>query len=120
MATLPEPPVGEHGLSRIMARRARNTAPRARTGAAQIETLQGHAVVCRTDHRPRAEQLVQPHLAVENVAADQPKAALEIERRMKLAAEHRFGKTRRMRVDRGDNLVRRLLPLLVPVAAGTE
>src|SRR3954471_24725398 len=112
MATLPEPPVSQHRVRRIMTRRTRNSAARVCTRAAQIETLQGHAVVCRTDHRPRAEQLVQPHLAVENVAADQPKAALEIERRMKLAAEHRFGKTRRMRVDRGDNLVRRLLPLL--------
>ena len=48
------------------------------TRAAQIEARQRHAIIGRADHRPSAEQLVEAHLAVEDVAADQTEAALEI------------------------------------------
>ena len=52
-----------------------------RAGAAQIEARQRHAIIGMAQHRPVREQLVEPHLAVEDVAADQPEAALQIERR---------------------------------------
>src|SRR5688500_10854516 len=61
--------------------RARHYAPERRSlparvcaRPAQIKALERHPVVGRTDHRPGAEQLVEAHLAVENVAADQTEA----------------------------------------------
>ena len=107
-------------LRRIMPRRARHAAARMRARPAQIEPLQRHPIIGRADHRPRAEQLVEPHLAVENVAADQPEAALEVERRMDLPPEHRAWQPRRMAVDRGDDRVRRFLALVVPAPSRPE
>src|SRR5947209_5852096 len=95
MATLPEAAILEHRPRRIMPRRARHSAARMRSGTAQIQALERHPVIGRADHRPRAEELVETHLAVEDVAADQAEAALEIERRMDLPAEHGFGEPRR-------------------------
>ena len=63
-----------------MAGSAGDAAARVSARAAQIKTLQRHSIIRSTDHRPGAEQLVQPHLAVENVAADQAEAPFEIER----------------------------------------
>jgi hypothetical protein len=50
------------------------------TRAAQVESLKRHAVICCTNHRTGAEQLVEAHLAVKNVTADEAKAAFEIKR----------------------------------------
>ena len=117
---LPEAPVGKHRVRGIMARSAGHPAAGMRARTAQIEALERHPVIGRADHRPRAEQLVEPHLAVEDVAADQPEAALEVERRMDLPPEHRLGEARRVRIDRGDDRVGRLLALLVPAAPRPE
>ena len=119
-ALLQKLPVGEHGLRRIMPRRAGHAAAGMRARPAQVEALERHPIVGRADHRPGAEQLVEAHLAVEDVAADQAEAPLEVERRMDLPPEHRLGEARRMRIDRRDDLVRRLLALLVPAAPGPE
>src|SRR5688572_23731264 len=72
------------------------------------------------DHGSGAEQLVEAHLAVKDVAADQPEPPLEIERRMDLPAEHRRGEARRMGIDSGDDLVRRFVALLVPAPTRPE
>ena len=50
---------------------------------------EAHAVISVADHRPGAEELVETHLAVEDVAADQSKAALKVERRMDLPCDNR-------------------------------
>src|SRR4051794_12801320 len=118
MPASPEAPVAEDRARRIMPRRSGDPATRVSTRAAQIQSLEGHAVVGSADHRPRAEQLVESHLAVEDVAADQAEAALEIERGMDLAADHGFGEARRMRIDGRDDLVGGLVALVVPAAAG--
>src|SRR5438309_2938426 len=120
MALFPEAPIGEHRMSGIVARSAGHAAAGMGAGAAQIEALERHPVSRRANHRPRAEQLVEAHLAVENVAADQPEAALEVERRMDLPAEDRLTEAWGVRVDGGDDLISRLLPLLVPAPPRTE
>src|SRR3954447_3376186 len=106
--TLP-PPVRQDRLRRIMPGSAGHSATRVRARSAQVEALERHAVISRADHRPRAEQLVEAHLAVEDVAADQAEAALEVERRMDLPPEHRLGEAGSMAVDGRDDGVRRLL-----------
>ena len=82
------------GVSGIVPRRTGDTAARMRARAAQIETFQRHPVIGRANHRTSAEQLIKPHLAVEDVAADQSEAALEIERGMDLPADHRLCEAR--------------------------
>src|SRR5438309_3000799 len=102
MPPLPETAVLEHRARGIMTWRSGHAAARMRARAAQVQTLERHPVIGRTNHRPGAEQLIEPHLAMEDVAADQTEAALEIERRMDLPADHRRGKARRVRVDSGN------------------
>src|SRR5215213_9880690 len=103
-----------------MAGRPRDSATGMRARSAQIEALERHPIIGGADHRPCTEQLVEPHFAMEDVAADEAEAAFEIERRMDLPPQHRGRKTRRVRVDRRDELVCGLFPLLVPAAPGAE
>ena len=88
--------VRKHRARRIVPRRAGDAAAGMRARTAQVEALERHPVIGRADHRPGAEQLVEAHLAVEDVAADQAEAALEVERRMDLPPEHRLGEARRV------------------------
>src|SRR5688572_2053272 len=117
---LPWPAVGEHRARRIMAGGAGDSSARVSARSAQVQAFERHPVIRGADHRPGAEQLVEAHLAVENIAADQPEAALEIERRMDLASEHRLREPRRMGVNRRDDRVRGLLALMIPAPAGPE
>src|SRR5690348_10938189 len=77
MAATPETTVGEHGMRGIVAGRACHSAAGMGAGTAQIQALQRHPVIRGADHWPRAEELVEAHLAVKDVAADQPEPALE-------------------------------------------
>src|SRR6185437_13485599 len=117
---VPEPPVGEHRLRGIVPGSAGHAAAWMGARAAQVEALERHAVIRGADHRPRAEQLVGAHLAVENVAAGEAEAPLQIERRMDLPPDHRLGEAGCVRVHRSDDLIRCLFALLVPAPAGTE
>src|SRR4051794_33276853 len=118
MTPSPEPPVRKHRAGRVMTWRSRDSTAGVGARAAQIEALQRHAIVGRADHRSGAEQLVEPHLAVEDVAADEAKTPLEIERRVDLAADDRLGEARRMAFDRRDDRVRSGLAFLIPAPAG--
>src|SRR6476659_10022343 len=120
MPTLPESPVGKNGLGGVVARSAGDASARMRSRSAEIEPLQGHPIIGGADHGPRAKQLIEAHLAMENVAADQSEAIFQILRRMNLATENRLGESRRMGIDGGDDLIRGLFALLVPAATRTE
>src|SRR5438067_13776678 len=120
MPALPETAVLQHRARRIVTWRPGHAPARMRARAAQVQALERHPVIGCTDHRPRAEQLVEAHLAMEDVAADQPEAALEIERRMDLPADHRRGKAGGMRIDGGNDRVGRLLALVVPTPPRTQ
>src|SRR5437870_542856 len=120
MPTAPEAPVGEHRLRRIMAWRAGHAAARVGSRAAQIKSSERHPVIGRTNHRPGAEQLIEAHLAMKDVAADQPEPAFEVEWRVYLPAEHGLREARCVAVDGGDDRVRGLLALVVPAAPRTK
>src|SRR4051812_15569951 len=120
MPAIPEPSVSKHGLSSIMPRCSRHPATRMSARAAQIKTLERHPVICSADHRAGAEQLVEAHLAMEDVAADQSKATFKVEWRMDLAAEHRLCKSRCMGIDSRNDLVGGIFPLLVPASTRSE
>ena len=51
---------------------------------------------------------------MEYVAANQSEAALKIEGRVDLPGDNRLCEAGRMRIDRGDDGVRGILPFLVP------
>src|SRR5688500_1047225 len=91
-----------------------------RPRAAKIEAPERHAVIGVTEHRPVREELVEPHLAVEDVAADQAEAALEIERRQRQPADDAGGEARRVAVDMADDGVGRLLAPRVPAPRDLE
>src|SRR5689334_11742144 len=88
-----------------------------RAGAAEIKPRQRAAIVRITDHRPRAEKLVERQRAVEDVAADQAEIALEIERALDLPPEHRGLEARREAVDGPDHDVGDFLAMIVPRSA---
>src|SRR5687767_14791658 len=87
-----------------------------RPRAAKIEARERHSVIGVTEHRPVREELVEAHLAVEDVAADQAEAALEIERRQRQPADDAGGEARRKTVDMADDRVGRFVAPRVPPA----
>src|SRR5947199_3487891 len=99
---------------RIVSRQTGDAAARMRAGAAHVETAQRAAVVRVSEHRARGEHLSKIERAVENIAADEPEGALEIERREYLPAEHRALEVRRIAVDRVDHQVGDRLAVIVP------
>lgn len=88
MPALPEPAVRENRVSGIMARSPRHAAARVRSRAAKIKPLKWHPIISGAKQRSRAEQLVEPHFAMKDVAANQPEAPLEIKWRVDLPAEN--------------------------------
>src|SRR3982751_2754747 len=120
MASLPEAAVAKHRMRGVVPRSTRDSAAGVGARAAKVEALERHAVIGRTDHGTGAEQLVEAHLAVENVAADQPKAALEVERRVDLASKHRFGEARCVAIHRRDDRIGGSLALIIPAAPLAE
>src|SRR4029079_4398139 len=85
-----------------------------RARAAEIKARQRAAIVRISDHRPRAEKLVERQRSVEDIAADQAEIAFEIERALDLPAEHRRLEARRETVDRRDHEVGDFLAVVVP------
>src|SRR4051794_8719759 len=120
MPFLPEAPIRQDRPSRIVSRRTGNAAARVRPRTAKIETLERQEITSRPDHRTRAEQLVEPHLAMKDVTADEPEAAFKVERRMDLPSKDGLGETGRVRVHSRDDLVGSLFTFLVPAPTGPE
>src|SRR5262245_65596758 len=78
-----------HDLARCVApRQPRDPAARMRTGTAQIEIGDGHAVVGITKHGAGREQLVEAQLTMEDVAIDEAKAAFQNQGREDLTPKH--------------------------------
>ena len=99
-----------------MSRRAGDAAPRMRARPAHIKAAHRPAIAAMAQHRPRRPHLVQRQLAVHDVAVDQAEIALQVERRVDLPRDDAAGKARRIGVDRGDDMVGRRLPRIVPAA----
>ena len=91
-------------------------------GPAQIEPGNRHAVVGMAQHGAGAEQLIEGHLPVEDVAVDEAEAALQVERGEHLAGNHARLEIGRMGGDGVDHEVGKFLPGIVtaPVAEQTR
>ena len=120
MPAPPEAAIDEHGVCGVVAWSAGDAPARMSAGTAQVKAPEGQPIVRSAYHRPRAEQLVEAHLAGEDVATDEAEAALEVERRMDLAAEQGLGEARRVGAHGGDDLVGGFLALLVPAPPRPE
>src|SRR3954447_8349126 len=112
--SLAPPQIPQHFPCRIMSRQPRHTTTRMRAGAAHVEAGQRPAVIRMPEHRARREHLPEIERAVEDVAADEAKCALEIERRHDLPAEHRAFEVRRVAIYRVDHQVGDRLAMIVP------
>ena len=89
-------------MRRIVSGRAGHAATRVSARSAQVQALERHPVIGRADHRARTEQLVEAHLAMENVTADQAEAPLQVQGRMDLPTDDGRCEARRMTVHRRD------------------
>src|SRR5512142_1541395 len=73
----------------VVSRHAGHAAARMRARAAQVKALQRHAVIAVPEDGPRAEELVERELAVEDVAAHETEVALEVQGRENPSRQYR-------------------------------
>src|SRR5438045_6306853 len=83
-------------------------------GSTHVEAGEGTAIVRITQHRTRREELSEVKRAVENVAADETKSALQIQWRQNLACDNGALKIGRIGVDGIDDEIRDAIAMLVP------
>jgi hypothetical protein len=76
-------------------------------GAAHVQAGDRAAVVAVAQHRARGPQLVERHVAVHDVASDEPELALEVDRRERHDADDRLLEAGREAVDGIDDQVGR-------------
>ena len=72
--------ISQNFACRIVPGNARHAAAGVGSRTALIEPFDRRAVVAIAEHRSRTEQLVQRECAVKNIATDQTKFTLQIER----------------------------------------
>ena len=101
-------------MRRVMARRTRHAAARVGARPTHVEPGDGRAVIAMTQHRPRGIELIERHVAVEDVATDQPELAFEVERRVDLAGDDARLEVGRMLRDGIDDMVGDLFAHIVP------
>src|SRR4051812_46104226 len=92
----------------VVAGRAGDAAAGMGARAAQIQALEGAAIVGLSQQRARRPQLVERQGAVEDVAADQAEARLEIRRRKRAMRDHACAETGGMRLDDFEDALDRL------------
>ena len=97
----------EHFPRGVPARRAHDAAAGVGGRAAQVEALDGRAVVGVADDGAEQEELVQRHRALEDVAAGQVEGLLQVERRQHLPGDDRLLEVRRVLVRAGRSSGRR-------------
>src|SRR5687768_5104985 len=100
-----------------MPRRARHSASRMCARTAHVKPFQRTAIVSVPEHRARTVELIQTQSAVKNIAADQTKFALEIERREHASSQYAGLEIGCVRIHDPDDVTRRLFFLLVPTCA---
>ena len=87
-----------------------------RAGTTQVELLECTTIVALAQQRAGAEHLVQAQRAVEDVAADQADAALQVEWTEGLVADHAAREIRRVVVDGVDHELGHGVAVRVPAA----
>src|SRR5450755_4157706 len=80
----------------VVTRSAHHASARMCSRAAQVQSLDRRFVASATGHRAQNEHLIQAHLAVENIAAGESEAALEIKRRQHLLVDDQRTEARRV------------------------
>src|SRR5580765_4143851 len=114
------PEIAQHLPRAVVPRRARDAAAGMRSRAAEIQAGDRRAVVRMTQHRARGPELVERKLAMENVAADKTKLALEILGRKRAVTNHARPKARRVRLDHFEDALHRLALARLPIGGGIE
>jgi hypothetical protein len=99
-----------------MARCAGHTAARMGSGSAHAEALPGPTTAAVAEYGRRGPQLIQRHVAVQDVATREAEGALQPFRNEHLTAEDRGAKTGRVGIHSIDDRVRRPVLLVVPIA----
>src|SRR5258708_2311779 len=97
--------VSENLARRVVARRAGHPAARVRPRAAQEQAVDRSRIPRPAGYRPHVEQLVEPDVAVEDVALGQPVRALQVQRRQDLASDDGGRHVRGERADPREPLV---------------
>src|SRR6478735_8285777 len=92
--------VAEHFARAIMTRRAGDAAAGMGPRPAHIEAAHRPAIIAIAQHRPRCPELIERHMAVHDVSADQAELALQPKRGERAMAEHGLAKARREMLDR--------------------
>src|SRR3954449_8256112 len=106
-AQLPPALVVEDALGGVVPAGGHHAAARVRARAAQVETLDGRRVLGERRRRPHERHLVEPLLALEDVAAEQAEDPLEVRRGEHLVVDDRVLYVRR----HGPQRVQALLPV---------
>src|SRR5215467_6783208 len=105
----------EHPASGVQAGGAGHTAPGMRAGAAQVQPVYRGGVPSPPGHRPHMKQLVDPDVAMEDVALGQRVSPLEVERSEHLPCDYRARHVRGRLGDPRQDLVAKLVGAPVPV-----
>ena len=106
--------VGQDPLGRVVAAGRHHAAARVRPRAAEVQAVDRRRVLRQRRRRPHERHLVEPLLALEDVAAEQPEDALEVGRGEHLVVHDRVLHVRRDRAQR----VEALLPVALARALG--
>src|SRR4051812_38080867 len=76
--SLAKAPIPQDLAGGIMPRRARDSSARMRASATHVEPGNRPAITAMAQSRPRGPKLIERHVTVNDVTADQPEFALEI------------------------------------------
>src|SRR5689334_20559286 len=90
----PAPPVAQHALRGVVARRGHHAAARVRSRPAEVEAADRGRVAREQRGRAHEGHLVESLLTLEDLPALQAEDPLEVRRRQHLVLEHRAGHVR--------------------------
>src|SRR5580704_5173823 len=113
---MPSLPISQNLVGGVVSGGAGDTSAGMRAGAAQIQTMDWSSVLRPSGQGTHEEKLLQPQVAVENVAFGQAVRTLEIERREHLARKDHTGYVGRVFSNFPDYAVAEQFPFLVPGA----
>ena len=98
----------------VVAGKSRHAATGVRRRSAHVEPFQRPAIIAMAEHRPRAVELIEAELAVEDVAADERELSLHIERRKDHPSKYGRTEIRRIARHRVDHDIGDFFATIVP------
>src|SRR5438270_843160 len=109
-------PIAQRLMRGIAARRPGNASSRVRSRAAQIKSFDRRAILRPPGHGTHKEELLQPQIAVKNVALGKAVCALQIQRSEHLPRLDRVGNVRGVLGDLLYNAISQQFALVIPVS----